>query len=192
MPSGAPASALAGSQPSRSVASMINMSDGSMAATLAGSSSAITMLPGSAPGAGERVDPSDHARACVLDVLPAEEVLRLDPIDRIDRTQEVALVAERYRGIDAHAALEIGIRGRPLLLPRGHAFGRHEGLTAAARNRVEDVGARIHPRGEAPHYVVHRVRIDILAYRDCKPHALRAGERRGEEVALPAFIDLVA
>src|SRR6476619_2980392 len=146
----------------------------------------------SAPGAGERVDPPDHARARVLDVLPAEEVLRLDPIDRIHRTQEVALVAEWYRGIDAHAAFEIGIRGRPLLLPRGHAFGRHEGLTAAAGNRVEDVGARIHPRGEAPHDVVHRVGVDILAYRDCKPHALRAGERRGEEVALPAFIDLVA
>src|SRR5262245_6722679 len=146
----------------------------------------------SAPGAGERVDPSDHARARVLDVLPAEEVFRLDPIDGIDRTQEVALVAERYRGIDAHAALEIGVRGRPLLLPCGHALGRHEGLTAAARNRVEDVGARIYPRGEAPHDVVHRVGVDVLAHRDCKPHPLRAGERRGEEVALPAFIDLVA
>src|SRR5262249_33617293 len=76
----------------------------------------------SAPRTGERVDPAHHARARVLDVLLAEEVLRLDPIHRIDRAQKIALVAERHRGIDAHAALEIGVRGRPLLLARGHAL----------------------------------------------------------------------
>ncbi len=35
----------------------------------------------------------------------------LTPVDGIDRPQKVALVAERHRGIDAHAALEIGVRG---------------------------------------------------------------------------------
>src|SRR6266511_6486537 len=105
----------------------------------------------SAPGAGERVDPSHHARACVLYILLAEEVLWLDPIHRIDGTEEVAFVAERHRRIDAHAALELRIRGGPLLLARGHALGRHERLTSATRDRIEDVGARIHARGEAPH-----------------------------------------
>src|SRR5215831_10899682 len=86
----------------------------------------------SAPGAGERVHPADHARARVLDVLLAEEVLGLHLVDRIDRPQEVALVAERHGGIDAHAAFELGVRRRPLLAAGGHALGRHEGLAATA------------------------------------------------------------
>src|SRR6266511_3575094 len=105
----------------------------------------------SSSAAGERVDPADHARLGVLDILLGEEVLGLDLVDRIDRPQEVALVTERYRGIDAHAALELRVRRGPLLVARGHALGRHEGLAAAARDRVEDVGARIDARGEAPH-----------------------------------------
>ena len=59
-------------------------------------------------------------------------------------------------------------------------------------NRVEDVGPRIDPRGQAPHHVVHRIGIGVLAHRDGEPHALRAREDGGEEVALPALVDLVA
>ena len=51
---------------------------------------------------------------------------------------------------------------------------------------------RIHARGQAPHDVVHRIRIDVLRHRDREPHALRARQRGGEEVALPALVDLVA
>src|ERR1019366_8740163 len=39
----------------------------------------------SASGPKQRVDPADHARLGVLDVLLGEEILRLDPVDRIDR-----------------------------------------------------------------------------------------------------------
>src|SRR5262249_8267770 len=122
-------------QPSRSVASMIKTSERSMVLRFQhqpsrcrhGNKRAYPLgqrfrHPHSAPGTGERVDPAHHARARVLDILLAEEVLRLDPIHRIDRAQKIALVAERHCGIDAHAALEIGVRGGPLLLARGHAL----------------------------------------------------------------------
>src|SRR5260370_8405072 len=42
----------------------------------------------SPPGAGERVHPAHHARSRVLDILLAEEVLGLDPVDRIDRAEK--------------------------------------------------------------------------------------------------------
>src|SRR5262249_2934137 len=146
----------------------------------------------SSPAARQRMYPALHARARVLDVLPSEEVLGLYLVDRIDRPQKIALVAERHGGIDAHAALELGVRGGPLLVGCGHALGRHEGLAAPTRDRVEDVGARIDPRGQAPHDVIHGIRIDVLADSDGEPHALRAGERGGEEIALPALVELVA
>src|SRR5712671_3009127 len=102
----------------------------------------------SPPRSRQRMHPALHAGFRVLDVLLGEEILRLDAIDRIDRPQEVLLVAERHRRIDTHAALELGVRGRPLLVARSHALGRHEGLAAAAGDRIENVGARIDPRGE--------------------------------------------
>src|SRR5262249_6683763 len=71
---------------------------------------------GSSPRAGERMDPAGHTRARVLDISFGEEVLRLHSIDRIDRPQKVAFVAERHGGIDAHAALEHGVGGGPLLV----------------------------------------------------------------------------
>src|SRR5437773_1204643 len=95
----------------------------------------------------QRLHPAVHARARVLDVLPAEEILRPHAVDRIDWPQKVALVAEWHSGIDAHAALEVRIRGGPLLVARGHALGRHKSLPAPARDRVEDVGARVDARG---------------------------------------------
>ena len=149
-------------------------------------------IDGQRPVRASELHPADHARLGVVDVLLGEEVLRLHLVDRIDRPQEVALVAERHRGIDAHAALEARVRRGPLLVARGHALGRHEGLAAAAGDRIEDVGLRIDARGQAPHHVVHRIGIDVLAHRDGEPHALRARQRRAEEVALPAFVDLVA
>src|SRR5262249_59786926 len=108
---GAPrwASTRRATQPSRSVASMIKTSERSMVLRFqhqpsrcrhgdkrAYPSGQRFRHPHSAPGTGERVDPAHHARARVLDVLLAEEVLRLDPIHRIDRAQKIALVAERH------------------------------------------------------------------------------------------------
>src|SRR4051812_29787407 len=43
-------------------------------------------------GSGQRMHPADHARAGVLDILLAEEILRLDAVDRIDRAEKIALV----------------------------------------------------------------------------------------------------
>src|SRR5215211_823736 len=58
----------------------------------------------SPPRARQRMHPALHARLGVLDVLLGEKVFGPHLIDRIDRPQEVALVAERHRRIDAHAA----------------------------------------------------------------------------------------
>src|SRR5215831_12263686 len=76
----------------------------------------------SPPGSRQRMHPAVHARLGVLDVLLGEEVLRSHLVDRIDRAQEVALVAERHCRIDAHAAFELGVRRGPLLLACGHAL----------------------------------------------------------------------
>jgi hypothetical protein len=84
------------------------------------------------------------ARLRVGDVLLAEEVLGLDPVDR-DRPG----AGSRSRSRTAPVAsmpmppLETGVRGRSTASRRGHALGRHEGLAAPARDRIEDVGARI-------------------------------------------------
>src|SRR3974390_3028221 len=145
-----------------------------------------------AAAAGERGHPSVHPRFGVRDILRAEEVLRLHAIDRVDRPQEVAFVAERHRRIDAHAAFELRVRCGPLLVAGCHALGRHEGLPASAGDRIQNVGTRIDARGQAPHHVVHRIGIGVFAYRDGKPHALRTGQRGCEEIALPALVDLVA
>src|SRR5919198_4846281 len=112
------------SQPSRSVASTIKTSDSSMF---------------SAAGTRQRMHPAGHACLRVFDILPGEEVFRLDLVDRIDRTHEVALIAEGHGGIDAHTALELGVRCRPLLVAGGQAVVRDESLAAAAWNWVVNV-----------------------------------------------------
>src|SRR6516225_1391572 len=95
---------------------------------------------GSLPaGSCQRMHPPRHARAGVLDVLLGKEVLRLNLVHRIDRPEEIALVAERHGGIDSHTAFELSVRGGPLLLTRRHALGRHESLTAPTRNGIENV-----------------------------------------------------
>src|SRR6516165_11440454 len=129
-----------------------------------------TLLPASC----QRMHPALHALLGVGDVVLGEEILRPHLVDRLDRAEKVALVAERHGGIDAHAAFELGVRRCPLLLTRRHALSRHEGLAAAARNRIENVGAWIDAGGQAPHHVIHRIGIDVFADCDRKPHALRA------------------
>src|SRR6266567_8204305 len=96
----------------------------------------------SAAGAGERQHPARHPRLHLLDLPRVEEILRLHAVHRIDRAVEILLVAERYGGVDSHAALELSVRRGPGFFARGHALGRHEGLPAPARDRVEDVGLR--------------------------------------------------
>src|SRR5580704_7219416 len=100
-----------------------------------------TQATGSAPGPRQRIHPAVHALLGVGDVLFGEPVLGLDLVDRIDRAQEVALIPKRNGGIDAHAAFELGVGRRPLPVARGHALGRHEGLAAAAGDRVQNIGA---------------------------------------------------
>src|SRR5579864_787616 len=107
-------------------------------------------------------------------------------------SHEVVLVPEGDGGIDPHAALEPGIGCRPLLVASSHSLGGLEGLADSARNRVEDVGVGVNARRQAPDNVVHRVDINVGVDRDCEAHALAHGERGGQEVALPALLDLVA
>ena len=105
---------------------------------------------------------------------------------------EVLLVAEGHGGINAHAALEARVGGRPLLLAGGHALLRLEGLADAAGQRVDDVCVRVHARRQTPHDVVHAVDVHVGADGDGEAHPLVAGEDGGEEVALPALLDAVA
>src|SRR5262245_61433559 len=66
------------SQPSRSVASMTKVSERSIAAVFGtGAANPYGVSP---PAARQRMDPPDHPRARVLDILLGEEVLGLDPI----------------------------------------------------------------------------------------------------------------
>src|SRR5574341_2452355 len=137
-------------------------------------------------------NPTGHARLHLRDLPRIEEVLRLDAVHRVNRAVEVLLVAERHGGIDSHAAFEKRVRGGPRFLAGRQSLGGHEVLAAAAWDRIEDVGLRVHARGEAPHDVVHRIDVDIVADRDGEAHALRARQDRREEIALPAFFDAVA
>src|ERR1700730_12433449 len=62
----------------------------------------------------QRMHPTLHAFLGVGDVLHGKEILRFHFVDGIDWPQEVALIAKWNGGIDAHAALELGVRGCPL------------------------------------------------------------------------------
>src|SRR5215467_12008391 len=128
------------------------------------------------------MDPAVHARPGVLDVLLIEPPLQIDLIDRIDRTHKVALITERNRGIDSHAAFETSIRRGPFSFTCGHTFGGHKGLSASAGKRIYDVGFWIHPSGETPHDVVHVVGVAIFTDGDDKPRTLRGREDRGHKI----------
>src|SRR4029453_1162821 len=113
--------------------------------------------------ARQGMHPTMHAAFGILNIFVREPFLEIDSIDWINGAHEVALVAEWYGGVDAHAAFEARVRRRPFLFAGGHTLGRHESLPAAARQRIDDVGLGIDPSGETPHDVVHVVRIAILA-----------------------------
>src|SRR5438552_3976207 len=95
--------------------------------------------------AREGLDPAVHDRLRASDLRIVEPLLRVDAIDRVDRPHEVILVAVRHRRVDGHAALEAGVHAGPLLVAGGEALLRDERLADSAEQRVEDVGARVHP-----------------------------------------------
>src|SRR5256886_4830130 len=110
---------------------------------------------------GERFDPAMHDGLRAGDLGIVEPLLRIHAVDRVDRPHEVVLVAVRHRRVDGHAALEARVHAGPLLVAGGGALLRDEGLTDAAEERVEDVGPRVHARGEAPDDLVHVVDVDV-------------------------------
>ncbi len=136
--------------------------------------------------------PALHAALGVLNIFISEPFFEVDSVDGINRAHKIALVTERNGGVDAHAALETGIRGRPFAFAGGHALGGHEGLAAPAGQRIDDVGLGIDAGGEIPHDVVHVVRVAVFADGDDQTRALRGRENRRHEIALPAFFDSVA
>src|SRR6267143_3121870 len=99
---------------------------------------------------GERLAPAVHDRLRARDLGIVDPLLRVDAIDRIDRPHEVVLVPVRHRRVDGHPALETRVHAGPLLVASGEPLLGDEGLTDAAEERVEDVGARVHARREAP------------------------------------------
>src|SRR5713226_4031940 len=115
------------------------------------------------------MDPAVHTRLVVLDILIVEELLQLDSFDRIDRTHKIALIAKRNSGVDTHAAFEAGVGGGPFPFTGGHAFSGHEGLSASAGQRIDDVCLRIDAGGQTPHDVVHIVGVGVFAYGNGNP-----------------------
>src|SRR5438309_1170764 len=140
---------------------------------------------------GERLDPAVHDGLRARDLGLVEPLLRIDAVDGIDRPHEVVLVAVRHRRVDRHAALEAGVHAGPLLVAGGEALLRDERLADAAEERIQDVGARVHARREAPNDLVHVVDVDVAVDGDREPHALAAGHRGDEEVSGPAVLPLV-
>ena len=51
---------------------------------------------------------------------------------------------------------------------------------------------RVDARGEGPHHVVHRVDVHVGVHCNGEPHTLIARKNSSQEIALPAFLDLVA
>src|SRR3970040_604904 len=100
---------------------------------------------GLSAGARQREHPTMHAAFRVLNVFVREPFFAIHPFDRINTTHEIVLVTERNRSIDAHAAFEIGVRRGPFALAGRHAFGGHEGLAAAARQRIDNIALWIYP-----------------------------------------------
>src|SRR6267143_4075381 len=97
---------------------------------------------------GEGLDPAVHDRLRARNLGVVEPLLRVDAIDRVDGPHEIVLVPVGHRRVDGHAALEARVHAGPLLVTGGEPLLRDEGLADAAEQRVEDVGARIHPRRE--------------------------------------------
>src|SRR5437870_11076340 len=138
------------------------------------------------------MDPATHPRLRVLNVLVTEPFFQVNFIHRVDWTHKIALITKRNGGIDAHAALEHRIGRGPFSFTGSHALGRHEGLAAPTRQRIDDVSLRIHPGGKTPHDIVHVVRIGILADRDDEPRSLGRRQDGCHKISLPSFFDLVA
>src|SRR5919198_5662019 len=109
-------------------------------------------------GTSQREDPAMHARLGVLNIFVSEEFFQIDPLDGIDRTHKVALVAERNRGIDTHTAFEHGIGSGPFPLAGGHALGGHEGLPASPGEWIYNVGLRVYAGSETSHDFVPIIR----------------------------------
>src|SRR5690606_30213622 len=103
----------------------------------------------------QRMHPAEHSRFRVLDIILGKKVFRLNPINRIDGSQEVALISERHSSIDPHSTLKLGIRCSPLFVAGRHSFRWHERLSTSTRNWVKDISTRIHPCRQTPHYVIH-------------------------------------
>ena len=59
--------------------------------------------------ARQRMHPALHTALGVLNVFVAKPIFKIDSLDGINRPHEIALVTERYGGVDAHAAFETGI-----------------------------------------------------------------------------------
>src|SRR6185295_9301817 len=114
-----------------------------------------------------------------------------DSVDRINGPHKIALVTEWHGGIDAHTPFEHGVGGGPFALARGHAFGRHKCLAAAAGKRIDNVRFRIDAGGEVPNDIVHVVGIGVFAHRDDHTGTLGGSENRGHEIALPSLFDAV-
>src|SRR5260370_15513094 len=74
------------------------------------------------PGSRQYFHPAMHPLLCSLDRRLREELLRVDSVHGIDRAMEILLIAERHRGIDAHAAFKTRVGRRPFLLARGHSL----------------------------------------------------------------------
>src|SRR5262249_16761078 len=80
---------------------------------------------------------------------------------------------------------------RPLLFSGRHSLLGLKGLSDAARQRIDDVGVRVNASGQAPHYVVHAINIDIGADGDGESHALIARKDRRQQLSLPPLLDSV-
>src|SRR5690349_20821633 len=117
-------------------------------------------------GASERVHPTLHPALRILHIVITEPLFQIDSVDRLLWPHDIALVAERYGGIDAHPAFAHGLRRGPFALSRGHAFGRHERLAAAAGKRIDNVSLGIDASGEVPNDIVHIIGIGVFAHRD--------------------------
>src|SRR6266851_3160419 len=142
--------------------------------------------------AREHLYPTVHQGLAAVDVGLVEPAAQLNPVDRVQRSGKIRLVAVWQGGIDAHTTFEAGVGGCPLFVAGSHPLLRLKRLADATRNRIQDVGVRVDPRGQRPDDLVHAVHVDVGIDGDRQPHPLAGGQDRAEEVALPTLLDLVA
>src|SRR5881628_736010 len=91
-------------------------------------------------------NPAPHLSLGAFDIFRTEPFRQLDSLDRIHRPLEVLFIPIRKRRVDAHAAFEPSIRGRPFFIARREPLLRLEGLSDAAGKGIQNIGVRIHPR----------------------------------------------